>query len=106
MVSPIPALLHPANIPGDGYMVRPVIAGQPEGNVYVMYALPGVKGVTIPDALPTLAIDGVPLLHDPPVAALAKVAVAVPHNAYAPVMSGTALLAVTATVAVPQTPAL
>ena len=68
--------------------------------LYVITALPGEIPVTMPVALPTVAIAGLLLLHVPPVTVLLSVAVVPGHTLLFPVIVAGAGLTVTTMVLV------
>lgn len=88
---PIQTVLSaPAIDDAGGLTVTVSVISQARPDVNVIIDVPGVTPVTMPDAEPTVACPTLPLVHVPPVEALANVAVVnpvPPHIAAAPVIA-------------------
>jgi hypothetical protein len=86
VVYPTHALSVPEMIAGCGLTVTVETVKQPEPIVYVIFAVPGVKPLTIPLVAPTVAIAVLLLVHETiPGVALAKELVVPTHTAREPV---------------------
>ena len=88
----------PAIAAGKGFTVMMAEVMQPVVNVQVTLAVPAVVPVTIPVADPIEAIPTVPVLHEPPVVASERVAVAPAHKLMEPVIAAGNGLTVTISV--------
>jgi hypothetical protein len=73
---------------GSGVTVTTTVVRHPVGKVYVMVTGPEVvPPVTIPDEVPTVAIERLPLLQIPPAVALLSVVVSPGHTVRVPVIA-------------------
>ena len=99
---------HNANVPviapGVGSTVNVMVVKQPDGNVYVIVAVPGAgvaeTPVTIPVPIPMLAIVGSLLVHVPPAVGCVRVVVRPSQTDVAPPMGAGAAVTVATTVLV------
>ena len=73
---------------GDKLTVTTIFDAQPAGDVYVILLVPVATPVITPLEGPTVAIEGLPLNHVPPVGLGISVIVAVTHTAVGPVSVG------------------
>ena len=99
---------HNANVPviapGVGSTVNVMVVKQPDGNVYVIVAVPGAgvadTPVTTPVPIPTLAVAGALLVHVPPAVGCVRVVVSPSHTDVAPTIGAGAAVTVATTVLV------
>lgn len=91
LLSVVVAVAHTCVAPviaaGVAFTVASAVRIQPPGNMYVIIALPAVTPVTTPKLASTVAIDVLPLVHVPPVVALARVVVNPSHTCKPPVIT-------------------
>ena len=87
IVCPAHTRLLPVIAGGGGLIVTPVVVMQPVPVVYVIATLPVLIPVIIPVALPAVAINGLLLLHIPPVVTSLSVVVAPTHIVVVPVIA-------------------
>jgi len=90
--------------PGVGSTVNVMVVKQPDGNVYVIVAVPGAgvadTPVTMPVPIPMLAIVGSLLVHVPPAVGCVNVVVRPSHTDVAPTIGAGAAVTVATTVLV------
>jgi hypothetical protein len=95
VVDPTQTVSDPPIASGKGLTVTVVVVIQPVVRVYVIVAVPGVMPVTTLLTEPIVATAVLPLVHVPPVVALASVVVSPTHTAVPPVIAAGSGLIVT-----------
>ena len=86
--APVHTTDGPVMLAGNELTVATTVAKQPAAVVYVIVTVPVVNPFTIPLAEPTLALNGMLLVHVPPVIASLRVVVAPRHTPGFPVIAG------------------
>lgn len=97
VVLPVQTDKDPDIAPTEALTVTVTVDAQPvDISVYVIVAVPVDTPVTTPDEEPTVATEGVPLVHTPPGEEEVSVPVPPGHSAVGPVMPGNGLTVIDA----------